>query len=254
MQLQGKVAVITGAASGIGLASVKRFIAEGASVVAGDLNAQRLNQVVADIQSAGGKITGLQGNIADKGAAEELIDLAVRTYGRVDILCNNAGVMDQNEGVSELSDELWQRTLGVNLNGPMYASRRAIPHMLNQGGGSIINVASMAGLSGAAGGVAYTVSKHGLIGLTRSTAWIYGPQGVRCNAICPGSVRTNITESMDFSRISMSGTERIQGFTSLIPAMLEPEEVASLIFFLASDESKHINGAIIPADAGWGAM
>lgn len=254
MQLQGKVAVVTGAASGIGLASVKCFIAQGAAVVAGDWNAQRLEQVVTEIQSAGGKIKGRHGDIADKAVAEELIELAIRTYGRIDILCNNAGVMDQNAGVSELSDEMWQRTLGINLNGPMYTSRQAIPYMLKQGGGSIINISSMAGVSGAAGGVAYTVSKHGLIGLTRSTAWIYGPQGVRCNAICPGGVRTNITESMDFSKINMNGTERIQGFTSLIPVMLESEEVASLVFFLASDESRHINGAIIPADAGWSVL
>lgn len=251
MRLKGKVAVITGAASGIGREMAKGFTAQGAAVVVGDWNTQRLEDVIASIQAAGGMIVGAQGNIAEQSTAESLVDLAVGTYGRIDILCNNAGVMDQNQGVGELSDEVWRRVLSINLDGPMFASRRAARHMVKQGSGSIINIASMAGLSGAAGGAAYTVSKHGLIGLTRSTAWMYGPKGIRCNAICPGGIRTNISESMDMRNLDYAGTERAQAFTAIMPAMLEPDEVASLALFLASDESRHINGAIISADAGW---
>jgi NAD(P)-dependent dehydrogenase (short-subunit alcohol dehydrogenase family) len=230
---------------------LKRFSAEGATLVAGDWNAQRLEQTVASVQAQGARIVSLQGNIAEKEVAERLVETAVHTYGRIDILCNNAGVMDNNQGIGEVGDEMWRRTLGINLDGPAFTSRCAIPYMVNQGSGAIINIASMAAVSGAAGGVAYTVSKHGVVGLTRSTAWIYGPKGIRCNAICPGGVQTNIAESMDFSRVDPAATGRIMGFTSLIPTMLAPDEIAALALFLVSDEACHINGAIIPADAGW---
>jgi NAD(P)-dependent dehydrogenase (short-subunit alcohol dehydrogenase family) len=251
MRLQGKVAVITGAGSGIGRAMATLFAAEGAAIVAGDWNGQRLNEVVTHIQASGGAIVGAQGNIADQATAEQLVDLAISNYGRLDILCNNAGVMDYNQGVAELADEVWRRVLSINLDGPMFASRRAIPHMIAQGGGSIINTASMAGLSGAAAGVAYTVSKHALVGLTRSTAWMYAPKGIRCNAICPGGTKTNIGETMDPARMDPAGSERTGAFTAIIPAFLEPDDIANLALFLAADESRHINGAIIPADAGW---
>lgn len=251
MQLEGKVAVVTGAASGMGLAIATLFAAEGAKIVAGDWNQQRLDAAVAAIQSSGGTIVGLQGNIADKAVAEQLVDHAVSAYGRIDILCNNAGVMDYMQGVGELEDDVWRRVLGINLDGPMFTSRRAIPHMLRQGGGSIINTASTAGISGAAAGAAYTVSKHGLVGLTRNTAWMYAKRGIRCNAICPGGTRTNIGETMAPDRLDPAGLERTGAFAALIPATLEPTDIAALALFLASDASRYINGAIIPADAGW---
>jgi NAD(P)-dependent dehydrogenase (short-subunit alcohol dehydrogenase family) len=254
MRLQGKIAVITGAASGMGRAMAERFAVEGASIVAADWNAQRLDEVVQQVQSKGGAITGSQGNIADQATAEGLVALAVNTYGRIDILCNNAGVMDFFAGVAELTDDVWRRVLGINLDGPMFATRKAVQHMVKQGGGSIINTASMAGTSGASAGVAYTVSKHGLLGLTRSTAWMYGPQGVRCNAICPGATKTNIGESMDPARLDQAGLARASVFNNIVPGMLESEDIAALALFLASDESRHINGAIIPADAGWRAV
>jgi NAD(P)-dependent dehydrogenase (short-subunit alcohol dehydrogenase family) len=254
MRLQGKVAVITGAGSGIGLALATRFAAEGAQVVAGDWNAQRLDEAVTQIQASGGAIVGAQGNIADKAAAEQLIDLAISTYGRLDILCNNAGVMDYMQGVGEVSDDIWRRVLSINLDGPMFTSRRAIPQMIQQGGGSIINTASTAGISGGAAGAAYTASKHGLVGLTRNTAWIYANKGIRCNAICPGGTKTNIAETMPSDRLDPAGAARAGAFAALIPATLDPEDIANLALFLASDESRHINGAIIPADAGWTAV
>ncbi len=238
MRLQGKVAVITGAGSGMGLAMATRFAAEGASVVAGDWNGQRLDTAVASIQASGGTIVGAQGNIADQATAENLIDLALSTYGRLDVLCNNAGVMDYMQGVGELSDDIWRRVLSINLDGPMFTSRRAIGHMLTQGGGSIIN----------------TASKHALVGLTRNTAWMYATKGIRCNAICPGATVTNIGETMLPERMDAAGSERAGAFAALAPASLDPTDIASLALFLASDESRHINGAIIPADAGWAAV
>jgi NAD(P)-dependent dehydrogenase (short-subunit alcohol dehydrogenase family) len=251
MRLAGKVAVITGAASGIGLAMATRFAAEGAAIVAGDWNAQRLDVAVATIQATGGTIVGVPGNIAERAAAEGLIDRAISTHGRLDILCNNAGVMDYMQGVGELDDDIWRRVLSINLDGPMFTSRRAVRQMLTQGSGSIVNIASIGGFEGGAAGVAYTVSKHALIGLTRNTAWMYAKRGLRCNAICPGATATNIQETMPAERLDPAGSERAGAYAALIPAVLEPADIAALALFLASDESRHINGAIIAADAGW---
>jgi NAD(P)-dependent dehydrogenase (short-subunit alcohol dehydrogenase family) len=251
MRLQDKVAVVTGAASGMGQAIAARFAAEGAAVVAGDWHAQRLEETVASIRSAGGTITAAQGNIAEQASAEHLVDLAITTYGHLDVLCNNAGVMDYMQGVGELSDDIWRRVLSINLDGPMFTCRRAIPHMITQGGGSIINVASIAGISGAAAGVAYTCSKHAVVGLTRSTAWLYASKKIRCNAICPGGTMTNIIETMPPERVDVEASKRLGGFQGLQVDVLKPKDIAALALFLASDESRYINGAIIPADAGW---
>lgn len=253
MRLQGKVAVITGAASGMGLAMATRFAAEGARVVAADWNAERLEAAVHSIQASGGTIVGSQGNIAEQETAEGLIDLAIDTYGGLHVLCNNAGVMDYMAGVGELTNEIWRRVLSINLDGPMFATRRAVQHMLEHGGGSIVNTASTAGLHGGAAGAAYTASKHALVGLTRSTAWMYAQRGIRCNAICPGATKTNIGESMPEERLDPVGAKRAQAFGGLIPAYLDSEDIAALALFLASDEARYINGAIIPADGGWDA-
>jgi NAD(P)-dependent dehydrogenase (short-subunit alcohol dehydrogenase family) len=254
MRLQGKVTVITGAGSGMGLAMATLFAAEGASVVAGDWNGERLDAAVAKIQESGGTITGAQGNVADQATAEHLVDLAISTYGHLDVLCNNAGVMDYMQGVAELSDDVWRRVLSINLDGPMFTSRRALQHMLTRGSGSIVNVASTAGIHGGAAGAAYTASKHALVGLTRNTAWMYATRGIRCNAICPGATKTNIGETMPPERLDAAGSQRAGQFAALAPAYLEPTDIASLALFLASDESLHINGTIIPADAGWAAV
>ncbi len=251
MRLQGKVAIVTGAGSGIGLATATRFAAEGASVVATDRNGERLAAAVAGITASGGQAVAAQGDISDRATAEGLTDLALETWGRLDVLVNNAGVMDYMQGVGEVTDDVWRRVLAINLDGPMFASRRAVRQMLEQGGGAIVNVASTAGISGAAAGAAYTASKHALVGLTRNTAWMYADRGIRCNAICPGGTATNIAESMPTDRLDPVGGARAAAYSALIPAFLEPDDIAALALFLASDESRHINGAIIPADAGW---
>ena len=254
MRLGGKVAVITGAASGMGLAMAQRFAAEGARVVAADRNAARLEEAVAGIRASGGTVIGAQGNIAEQATAEGLIDLAVDTHGRLDVLVNNAGVMDHMQGVGELSDEIWRLVLGISLDGAMFTMRRAVPRMVAQGAGVIVNIASTSGISGAAAGAAYTAAKHGLVGLTRNTAWIYANQGIRCNAICPGGTRTNITETMPPERLDPTGAARTGAYSALMPAMLDPQDIAALALFLASVEARYINGAIIPADAGWTAV
>lgn len=146
MRLKSKAAIITGAGAGMGRAIALLFAAEGARLVVNDYDAARLQQVVSDVQAAGGEIIGMAGNIADQEHAEALVDRAAAAYGRVDVLCNNAGVNDQFHGVADVSNEIWERMLAINLNGSMYTSRRAVPIMVRQGSGSIINVASSASL------------------------------------------------------------------------------------------------------------
>lgn len=252
MSLEGKVAVITGAGSGIGRAMATSFAAEGAKIVAAEWNAT-LAEVVDEVKTGGGSIVGVQGNVAIEADCAKIIDAAVQSYGRLDVLCNNAGVMDVNQGVAELTNEMWERVIGINLNGPMYLSRLAVPIMVGQGGGSIVNTSSLAGLGGGAAGAAYTCSKHALIGLTRNTAFVYALDGVRCNAIAAGAVETNIMQSVDPTKMDPKGSARFQTWYAAIPGTLKASDIAQLALFLASDESKMINGAIIPADGGWSA-
>lgn len=251
MRLENKVAVITGAGSGMGRAMANLFAQEGAKIVAADWNAETLAAAVDEITKAGGQITGVQGDVSQEADCTRIIEAATGTYGRIDALCNNAGVMDQNQGVGELTNDIWTRVIGINLNGPMYLSRLAVPIMVAQGGGSVVNTASVAGLGGGAAGAAYTASKHALIGLTRNTAFVYGPDGVRCNAIAAGAVETNIIQSVDPAKMDPKGSARYNTWYAAIPGQLQAVDIANLALFLASDESKMINGAIIPADAGW---
>jgi NAD(P)-dependent dehydrogenase (short-subunit alcohol dehydrogenase family) len=251
MRLEGKVAIITGAGSGMGRAMAELFAAEGAKVLAGEWNEATLKETCEIVRGAGGEIRGVQGNIAKPDDCEKIVAAAVATFGKLDILVNNAGVMDNNHPIGTVDDATLERVLGINLYGTMYMTRAAISRLEADGGGAIVNVASVAGLVGGVAGVAYTVSKHGILGLTRNTAWMYATKGIRCNAICPGAVATNIQASMDMSKVDPFGSERLNLVYTLIPGTLEPSDIASLALFLASDEAAKINGACIPADAGW---
>src|SRR5215472_10420417 len=192
MRFEGKVALVTGAGSGIGKATVDQFIAGGAQVIAVDVVEGALQAALTAWQAAGGQVTSVVANVMDEAAVDRMIETAFSRYGRLDILCNNAGIMDMMTPAADVSTDLWNRVLGVNLTGPFLACRKAILRMVAQGGGSIVNTASEAGLRGGAAGTPYTVSKHGVIGLTKSIAFHYGDQGIRCNAVCPGSVETAI--------------------------------------------------------------
>lgn len=251
MKLEGKVAIITGAASGMGRAMAGLFAEHGARIVAADWHQDSLDTVVAELTEAGHDVIGVRGDVSDRAQAEAIVDAAVDRFGGVDILCNNAGVMDTNQGAAEMDDAMWDRVLGINLNGPMYLTRKVLPVMLSAGGGAILNTASVAGVGGGAAGLAYTVSKHGLVGLTRQTAWRYALEGIRCNAIAAGAVETNIMQSVDPTRMDPAGTARCQAYYAAIPGQLKPEQVARTALFLVSDDASGINGAIVPVDAGW---
>jgi NAD(P)-dependent dehydrogenase (short-subunit alcohol dehydrogenase family) len=251
MRLEGKVAAITGAASGIGRAMAELFAREGAKVIAGDLNLQRLEDVANSIRNAGSEVRTVAVNVANVNEVNAFVDTAVSEFGRLDVLCNNAGIMDNFEPVGDIVDERWQRIMEVNVNGPMYAMRRAIPIMQRQGNGVIINTASVGGLFGGRAGAAYTASKHAVVGLTRATAWAYIPDGIRCVAIAPGAVATNIGETIREPHPLGSARTQPLMFDKMGVNVLQPEDLARTALFLASDDAKAVNGTIVTVDAGW---
>lgn len=248
MRLKDKVAVVTGAASGMGLEIARLFVAQGAKVIAADWHGEKIEAAANQI---GGAIVPVTANVAVEDECVAMVDRALSEFGRIDILVNNAGVMDAFQSVADVDNETWRRVLSVNLDGPMFAMRRAVPLMLQQGGGAIVNIASVAGLGGGAAGAAYTASKHALIGLGQSTAYQYAKLGLRCNTVASGGVTTNIMQSVDPARIDQAALGRLGAYQASNPGMLEPIDIANLVLFLASDEARYINGAVIPADMGW---
>ncbi|MFE5321870.1 glucose 1-dehydrogenase [Paenibacillus sp. NPDC056579] len=250
MKLHNKVAIVTGAASGIGKAIAELYAKEGAKVVVADLDYHAINAVVDGINRADGTAIGVVADVRKEGDIQTMVDEAANSFGSVDILVNNAGIMDEFRLVGTVEDELWERVLAINLTGPMRAIRKVIPFMLDRGEGAIINIASTAGITGGKGGAAYTSSKHGLVGLTKNVGYSYAKSGIRCNAIAPGGVQTNIVNSMP--HIDMDGLETFkEGAGTQRKEPADPLEIAAIAVFLASNDSAFINGTVITADGGW---
>ncbi|UQZ36670.1 3-ketoacyl-ACP reductase [Paenibacillus sp. PK3_47] len=249
MRLQDKVAVVTGAASGMGKAIAALYAKEGAKVIVSDINLEAANATVEEITASGGTAIAVKANVADEADIQNLIDTAVNTYRTVDILVNNAGIMDNFEPAGEVEDDKWERIFAINTTSVMRATRKVLPILLEKQNGVIINVASAGGLNGARAGAAYTASKHAVVGFTKNTGFMYAPHGIRCNAIAPGAVETNISSSM--TSISPYGISRTQPGLALNPRTGKPEEVAQVALFLASDEGSFVNGTVITADGGW---
>jgi NAD(P)-dependent dehydrogenase (short-subunit alcohol dehydrogenase family) len=224
------------------------FAAQGASVTAVDVISSRVDEVVREISRPGRLVAGMVQDLSTRSGPEIMIDEVVKKQGRIDILCNNAGIMDAAKPVDETSDELWEKVMSTNLGAAFRASRRSIPVMIEHGGGVILNTASVAGLFGGRAGAAYTVSKHGLIGLTKSTAVSYGSKGIRCNAMVLGAVKTAIGLGGEPSPL---GYENLKKTMATMPRMAEPMEIAKLALFLVSDESSFVNGSCVTIDAGW---
>jgi len=249
MRLSGKVAIVTGAASGMGKAIAELFAAEGAKVVVSDLNLENAGQVVKGIVEKGGTALAVQSNVASEEDVQRLFEETTNAYGTVDILVNNAGIMDNFVPAGDLTDELWEKVFAVNTTGPMRTTRKALSIFTEKQAGVIVNIASAGGLFGSRAGAAYTASKHAVIGLTKSVGYQYAKLGIRCNAIAPGGVKTNIAASM--TAPNRFGAERAMAGMGINPRVGEPEEIAKVALFLASDESSFVNGTTVTADAGW---
>ncbi|SDW84160.1 NAD(P)-dependent dehydrogenase, short-chain alcohol dehydrogenase family [Marinococcus luteus] len=249
MKLHEKAAVVTGAASGMGKAIAERFAAEGARVIVADVNKQGAEEVAASITSQGGVAQVVEANVTKPEDIKNMIDSAVNAYGTLDILVNNAGIMDGMEAAGDISDEKWDLLFDINTKSVMRAIRYALPIFLKKEAGVIINTASTGGLNGAHAGAAYTASKHAVVGLTKNTGFMYADKGIRCNAIAPGAVQTNISSTM--KDVSEFGASRTQKTQSLIPRVGQAGEIANAALFLASDDASFINGTVLTADGGW---
>ncbi len=236
----GRTVIVTGAGSGIGKATAERILREGGRVIAVDIAEDRLAALTGDVVAVAGDIT-----------KQDDIDRIVAAAGeRIDGLANIAGIMDDMTPVHEVGDDVWRRVFAVNVDGTFLLSRAVIPVMLAAGKGSIVNIASEAGLRGSAAGAAYTASKHAVVGLTKSAAFMYSHLGLRINAVAPGPVATGIQASFG----SELGAERIRGAMTLLPAVAQPEQLAASITFLLSDDGTNVSGAILASDGGWSAQ
>lgn len=251
IDMTGKTFIVTGAGSGIGRSTAVLLAKQGASVVVSDIADGPANETVAIITAAGGKARAFVGDVGDEATAAALVKEALRD-GHLNGVVNNAGIMDYFAGVGDAETELLRKVFRVNVDGPFFLSRAAMPHLL-ESKGAIVNTTSAAGIRGAAAGVIYTMSKHAVVGLTKNTAYTYGRQGVRCNAVAPGGVATNIAQSMPQDKLNMAGLGAITPVHQSALRTGEPEELANMIVFLLSDDASFVNGAIVPVDGGWDA-
>lgn len=248
MRFEGKCVVVTGASSGMGRKISLDFAKEGATVIAVARRLERLEEIAKEAESFAGKILPYQGDISLEEVNNGMIDYAVKECGKLDVLVNNAGIMDEFTPIGELTDELYSKVMAVNLNGPIYAMRKAVQVMLEQETkGNIVNIASIGGVCGARAGVAYTASKHAIVGATKNTAYMYAGK-IRCNVVCPGGVETEVMNSQ--TNISQFGVGRIMaGLDTSIPAG-KVEDISTAVLYIASDDAKFMTGAEIVIDGG----
>ena len=250
MLLKDKIALVTGGSAGMGKNIVLSYLQEGAIVIATARRAEKL-EGLRNCTEHNERLFLLQGDVSKKSDVEGWFAFIKEKFGHLDIVVNNAGIMDNMEPIADVTDEVWEKILAVNLNGPFWICREAIQLMLKQNtNGVLINVASGGGIGGGRSGAAYAASKFGLVGLSRNIAYMYAPQGIRCNIICPGAVNTEIGSHMN--NVHPYGMKRVQEGVKNI-RIGEPQEIADLAVYLASDKSSFINGATIVADGGKGA-
>jgi len=249
--VDGKTAVVTGAGSGIGRASAERFAAEGANVVVADIVAETGRETVDLIEDAGGDATFVEVDVCDFESVENMVDVAVDTYGSLDFAHNNAGILTGFAGVTDIEDAQWDKLMDINLKGVWACLKAELPVMEAQGSGAIVNTASESGLVGMGGLASYSASKHGVVGLTKTVALEYATRGIRVNAIAPGPTNTNIQSGMsgggDPSEMEFDTSAMID-----VPMdrIADPEEMAGAVAFLCSDDAWYISGHTLPVDGG----
>ena len=247
--LTDKVAVITGAGSGIGRATALMMAASGARVVIAEIDMDGAEAVRAEIVAGGGSATAVKCDICDETQVEHLLSAAVAGYGRVDVLINNAGAVFKGDCIGTTLRD-WNRVLDVNVTGAFLCCKHAIPRMLANGGGTIVNVAALAALVGVGNRTAYSVAKAGVLGLTRSITFDYARVGIRCNAVCPATTRTPLVENISATYDDPQAFLDHVGGRQFVKRMAEPDEIAASIMFLASPASSYIYGCYLAADGG----
>ncbi|MBR3358522.1 MAG: SDR family oxidoreductase [Solobacterium sp.] len=248
-KLTGKVAVVTGASSGMGKEIVTLFAKEGASVVAVARRKERLEDLAASLKDEEGTVLAYPGDISSKDVNEAMIDFAVEKFGKLDILVNNAGIMDDMAAVGDFNDDKLLQVFSVNVYGPFYATRKAVNTFKAQGSkGSIVHIASEGAYKTCAGAV-YCASKSAVVTLSRNTAYMYKNEGIRSNAIIAGGFVTEISTSMGMPDMEAYG--KLQPNLATSPAPGDPVEIAKAVVFLASDDAAYISGAELAVDGGW---
>ncbi|GGJ72926.1 glucose 1-dehydrogenase [Virgibacillus salexigens] len=250
-RLEDKIAIITGSGAGIGKQISRTYAQEGAKVVIADFDEKALQTTVNALQEQGYDALGVKVNVAEASEVQAMIDDTVEAFGRIDILVNNAGVGDNMQAAAHVEDATWERVMNVNVNGVMHTLRAIIPIFIKNGGGTIVNMASITGLTGGRGGLAYTASKHAVVGMTKNVASQYGPEHIRCNAIAPAQVETEFSARM--TNVDPFGLEIATRGVNLMPKAGQVQDIANIALFLASEESAYINGVALAADAGWSA-
>lgn len=249
VRLQDKVAIITGAGGGMGRVASQTFAAEGAKIVVAEFGEAPGQETVRVVRAAGGDATFVKSDVSDEASARAMVEAAMDTYGRVDVLYNNAGIMPEaDHSVIDTDVSIWDQVMAVNVRGVFLGCKYAIPRMVEAGSGSIINIASFVALLGCSVPQdAYTASKGALLSLTRSLAVQFGPKGIRTNAICPGPVETPLL--MDWL-VKDEEAKRIRLARNPSGRFGKPEEIVNMALYLASDESRWTNGATLVVDGG----
>jgi meso-butanediol dehydrogenase/(S,S)-butanediol dehydrogenase/diacetyl reductase len=253
MKLDGKVALITGAGTGIGSAIAARFVADGARICITGRRQEKLDEVLQSLPS--GSAVAYAGDVTSFEDAKQMVETALGLAGKLDVLVNNAAIDPGGKTIVDIDPELWHRVLETNLTGPMYLMKASIPHMIKGGGGSIINISSLGGLRCLPGMPAYCASKAGLIMLTQQVALDFGPARVRCNAVCPGGIRTEMLENSlaplaDALKTDVEGV--FQCISSMVPLRrtATPSEISGICSYLASDDSTFMTGSVLLVDGG----
>lgn len=245
--LKSKVALVTGASSGIGRATALTFAREGARVIVSDVNTVQGEATAEMVRAAGGDAKFVQADVGKPADAKALVDAAVSFYGRLDIACNNAGIGGPVAMTADYPIDGWEKVLNINLSGVFFGMQAQITAMLKNGGGSIVNMASVLGSVGGARSPAYTAAKHGVIGLTQTAAWEYGTKGVRINAVGPGFIHTPMVHNLEADPAANAALIAAHALGRLG----RPEEVAELVTWLASDRASFATGGFYPVDGGY---